>query len=101
MLPLQRIREDPEAVREGARRKGETAPVDEILRLDAEARRIRAAVEMARAEQKRSSAEIRGAPSDDQRTQLGALSHPGGGARACGAGRSHRSAAARSAQRAP
>ena len=38
MLPLQRIRDDPEAVRDGARRKGETAPIDELLALDAEAR---------------------------------------------------------------
>ena len=43
MLSLQRIRDDPEAVREGARRKGEAAPVDEILRHDGEARRLRAA----------------------------------------------------------
>jgi seryl-tRNA synthetase len=73
MLSLQRIREDPDAVREGAQRKGEAAPVDEILGLDAEARRLRAAVERARAEQRRQSAEIRGAPTDAQREQLGAL----------------------------
>jgi len=73
MLSLQRIRDDPEAVREGARRKGEAAPVDEILRLDGEARRLRAAVEADRAEQRRASAQIHGAPTDDQRTQLNAL----------------------------
>jgi len=38
MLSLSFIREHPEVVREGARKKGETAPVDEILKLDAERR---------------------------------------------------------------
>ena len=73
MLPLQRIRDDPESVREGARRKGESAPVDEILALDERARALRAAVEAARAEQKRASRELRGAPSADQRAELDAL----------------------------
>ena len=73
MLPLQRIREDPESVREGARRKGESAPVDEILALDERARALRASVEGARAEQKRASRELRGAPTDEQRAQLDAL----------------------------
>ena len=73
MLSLQRIREDPESVREGARRKGESAPVDEILALDESARALRASVEGARAEQKRASRELRGAPSDEQRAQLDAL----------------------------
>jgi seryl-tRNA synthetase len=72
MLALQRIRDDPESVREGARRKGEAAPVDELLSVDAEARRLRGAVEQARAEQRRASAEIRGAPMDAQREELGA-----------------------------
>ena len=73
MLPLQRIRDDPEAVREGARRKGETAPVEEILRLDVEARALRADVEEARAEQRRASRDIRGAPTEEQRRRLEAL----------------------------
>lgn len=73
MLPLQRIRENPESVREGARRKGESAPVDEILALDERARALRASVEGARAEQKRTSRELRGAPTDEQRAQLDAL----------------------------
>jgi seryl-tRNA synthetase len=73
VLPLQRIREDPESVREGARRKGESAPVDEILALDERARALRASVEIARAEQKRASRELRGAPTDEQRAQLDAL----------------------------
>ena len=41
MLPIQRIRDDPDSVREGARRKGETAPIDELLAVDAEARSLR------------------------------------------------------------
>ena len=73
MLPLQRIRDDPEGVREGARRKGESAPVDEILALDERARALRASVESARAEQKRASRELRGAPTDEQRAALDAL----------------------------
>ena len=73
MLPLQRIRENPESVREGARRKGESAPVDEILAFDERARALRASVEGARAEQKRTSRELRGAPTDEQRAQLDAL----------------------------
>ena len=62
MLPLQRIRDDPEAIRDGARRKGESAPIDELLALDAEARALRTAVEQARAEQRAASAAMRGAP---------------------------------------
>src|ERR1700682_419530 len=38
MLSISFIREHPDLVREGARKKGETAPVDEILKLDAERR---------------------------------------------------------------
>jgi seryl-tRNA synthetase len=73
MLALQAIRDDPEWVREGARRKGEPAPVDEILALDIESRTLRTEVETARAEQKRASAAMRGAPADEQRQQLSAL----------------------------
>jgi seryl-tRNA synthetase len=73
MLPLQRIRDDPDAVREGARRKGEAAPVDELLELDAQARVLRTAVEQARAEQRAASATVRGAPSPEQRASLSAL----------------------------
>jgi seryl-tRNA synthetase len=73
VLSLQRIREDPESVREGARRKGESAPVDEILGLDERARALRTSVEAARADQKRASRELRGAPSPAQRAELDAL----------------------------
>jgi seryl-tRNA synthetase len=73
MLPLQRIRDDPDAIRDGARRKGETAPIDELLALDTEARALRTLVEQTRAEQRAASANVRGAPSDEQRASLGLL----------------------------
>ncbi|HVA21545.1 MAG TPA: serine--tRNA ligase [Candidatus Micrarchaeia archaeon] len=58
MLALTFIREHPDLVRDGARRKGETAPVDEILRLDAERRRLVGDEERLRAEQRQRSAEV-------------------------------------------
>ena len=70
MLPMQRIRDDPDSVREGARSKGETAPIDELLAVDAEARSLRTIVEQARAEQRAASAAVRGKPSDEQRASL-------------------------------
>jgi seryl-tRNA synthetase len=73
MLPIQRIREDPDSVRDGARRKGETAPIDELLAVDAEARSLRTTVEQARAEQRSVSAALRGTPSDEARAALTAL----------------------------
>ncbi len=56
MLSLNFIREQPDLVREGARKKGEKAPVDEILRLDAERRQTLTQVEQLKAEQNRRSA---------------------------------------------
>jgi seryl-tRNA synthetase len=56
MLSLSFIREHPEIVRDGARKKGETAPVDEILKLDAERRETLAKLEQLKAEQNRRSA---------------------------------------------
>ncbi len=73
MLPLQRIRDDPESVRDGARRKGETAPVDELLALDGETRALRTSVEQDRAEQRTASAAVRGAPTGEQLASLTAL----------------------------
>ncbi len=73
MLPIQRIRDDPELVRDGARRKGEAAPVDELLAVDADARALRTDVEQARAEQRAASAAMRGAPSGAEREALTAL----------------------------
>jgi seryl-tRNA synthetase len=73
VIALQRMREDPELFREGARLKGEPAPIDEILELDERARALRAEVEGARAEQNRESRAIRGRPTDEQRERLAAL----------------------------
>jgi len=56
MLSLSFIREHPDLVKEGARRKGEPAPVDEILRLDAEKRETQTRLEQLKAEQNRRSA---------------------------------------------
>src|SRR3989440_1122410 len=56
MLSLSFIREHPELVKEGARKKGEPAPVDEILRLDAERRETVTKLEQLKAEQNRRSA---------------------------------------------
>ncbi|HEY2702598.1 MAG TPA: serine--tRNA ligase [Candidatus Dormibacteraeota bacterium] len=70
MIALQRIREEPELIREGARLKGEPAPVDEILELDEQARALRAEMEALRAEQNRESKAIRGRPTDEQRERL-------------------------------
>ena len=75
MIPLQRIRDDPDAVRDGARRKGEPAPVDELLALDGQARALRTDIERTRAEQKRLGEQLRGAPTEEQRKELAALKH--------------------------
>jgi seryl-tRNA synthetase len=56
MLSLSFIREHPDLVIEGARKKGEAAPVDEILRLDAERRETQTRLEQLKAEQNRRSA---------------------------------------------
>jgi seryl-tRNA synthetase len=70
VIALQRIRDEPELIREGARLKGEPAPVDEILELDEQARRLRADMEALRADQNRETKEIRGKPTDEQRERL-------------------------------
>src|SRR2546423_4344388 len=56
MLSLSFIREHPDLVKDGARKKGEPAPVDEILKLDAERRETLSKVEQLKAEQNRRSA---------------------------------------------
>jgi seryl-tRNA synthetase len=73
VIPLQELRADPGRFREGARRKGEEAPVDEILVLDAEARQLRGSVESAQAERRRAASAVRGAPSDEERSRLNSL----------------------------
>ena len=73
MIPLQRLRDEPDVIREGARLKGERAPVDEILDLDQQARTLRTGVEARRAELRSASKSLRGAPSDEERERLSAL----------------------------
>ena len=71
MISLQKLRSDPDYFRRGAQLKGESPEtIDELLALDAQSRRLRTEVENARAAQKKASSEIRGAPSEDQRTLL-------------------------------
>ncbi len=71
MLSLNFIREHPDLVKEGARKKGEPAPVDEILRLDSKRRQILASLEQKKAEQNQRSAAMGrsravGTPGPDQ-----------------------------------
>src|SRR5436190_19298520 len=56
MLSLSFIREHPDLVKDGARKKGEPAPVDEIVRLDAQRREALTRLEQLKAEQNRRSA---------------------------------------------
>src|SRR5438067_11356777 len=64
MLSLSFIREHPDLVADGARKKGEPAPVDEILKLDAQRRETLTRLEQLKAEQNRRSAAM--AKSRDQ-----------------------------------
>jgi seryl-tRNA synthetase len=73
VIPIQRLRDEPEVIREGARRKGIDAPVDEILELDARARALRTEMEERRAEQNAATRAIKGRPSDAERERLAAL----------------------------
>jgi seryl-tRNA synthetase len=70
VIPLQRIREDPDSIRRGAQLKGEDAPIEEILALDAQARALRTEVEHLQAERNAASKQIKGKPSDEQREQM-------------------------------
>src|SRR2546426_12747546 len=56
MLSLSFIREHPDLVKEGARKKGEPAPIDEILQLDQQRRELVTKLEHLKAEQNRRSA---------------------------------------------
>ncbi len=72
MLALNFIREHPDLVRQGAERKGEPAPVDEILELDGQHRALLAEEESARSEM--NSRAARGAGlSPGEREELGRL----------------------------
>jgi seryl-tRNA synthetase len=58
MLPLELIRKDPDRVKRAAQLKGETAPIDEILRLDEMWRGYLHSAETIKAEQNRLSKEF-------------------------------------------
>jgi seryl-tRNA synthetase len=58
MLPLELIRADPERVKQSAALKGETAPVDKLVAVDAEWRQAQTEAEQSRAEQNRISREF-------------------------------------------
>ncbi len=78
MLALQFIRDHPDLVREGARRKGEDAPIDEILALDRDHRLLVGEEESLRAELRSSSARFQELPAGGEaqealRGELGAL----------------------------
>jgi seryl-tRNA synthetase len=68
MTPLQRIREDPEKVRDMLVARGFEAPLDLILELDRKARDLRAQVESLNAE--RNKASRGGPPSDEVKTRM-------------------------------
>lgn len=73
MLALTFIRENPELVRQGALRKGEPAPVAEILDLDQRHRELLGIEEAARAEMNTRSADLRGDQLQSVRADLGRL----------------------------
>ncbi len=68
MTPLQRIREDPAAVRAMLEARGLAAPLDRIIELDVLARSLRGGAEQLRAARKRGSKG--GKPSEAERTRL-------------------------------
>src|SRR5487761_1038150 len=73
MLALNFIRENPELVRRGALRKGEEAPIDEILELDRRHRQLVGEEEAARGEMNTRSANLDPARVEAVRAQLGQL----------------------------
>jgi seryl-tRNA synthetase len=73
MLALSFIRENAELVRQGAVRKGEPAPIDEILELDQRHRELQGEEEAARAEMNTRSAHLSGDQLEAARADLGRL----------------------------
>ncbi len=70
MIPLQRLRENRESIEQAIARKGEDAPIDEILSLDVEARKARAAVEQLKAEHNQATSAMHGVPSPEDRAAM-------------------------------
>jgi seryl-tRNA synthetase len=79
MLDIRLIRSEPEAVRAALSRRGAGvgAAVDRVLSIDEQWRAVNAEAEDLRAEQNRSSRDLRGAPTAEQREQLAALAARG------------------------
>jgi seryl-tRNA synthetase len=73
MLALSFIRENPDLVRQGALRKGEPAPIEEILDLDQRHRQLLGEEEAARAEMNTRSAHLTPDQLESARADLGRL----------------------------
>jgi seryl-tRNA synthetase len=73
MLALNFIRENADLVRQGALRKGEPAPIDEILELDQEHRQLLGEEEAARGEMNARSANLAPSQLESVRAELGQL----------------------------
>ena len=73
MLGLNFIRENPELVRQGALRKGEPAPIDEILTLDQQHRQLMGEEESARGEMNSRSANLGPGQVESLRAELSQL----------------------------
>ncbi len=73
MLGLNFIRENPELVRQGALRKGEPAPIDEILTLDQQHRQLLGEEESARGEMNSRSANLGPGQVESLRAELSQL----------------------------
>ncbi len=58
MLDIRLIRQDPERVRQGVAKKGETAPIDELLALDEQRRSMLTEVEQLKAQRNQVSEEV-------------------------------------------
>jgi seryl-tRNA synthetase len=79
MLDIRLIRSEPDAVRSALARRGDVAgdAVDRVLELDGRWRGLTTELEELRAEQNRASKGRRGAPTPEEREQMGALAARG------------------------
>ena len=79
MLDLRLIRRDPDAVRAALARRGnaDSGAIDALLAADARWRELTTQLETLQAEQNEATRALRGAPTDEQRAQLKALSERG------------------------
>jgi seryl-tRNA synthetase len=79
MLDIRLIRTEPDAVRSALKRRGDVADdaVDRVLELDGRWRGLTTELEELRAEQNRASKGRRGAPTPEEREQMGALAARG------------------------